>query len=63
MRYASNISQGVKKALLLGIDTIVNISYKGQEQLLFNDYNRQLSEVKDWLEGNADIWGFMEHSF
>jgi hypothetical protein len=63
MRYASNISQGVTKALLLGIDTIINISYKGQEQLLFNDYNRQLSDIKDWLEGNHEISMYTELSF
>ncbi|CAO3631131.1 unnamed protein product [Mucor hiemalis] len=48
MRYADSF--GIKKALLLGLDTIVNTSYKGQEGLLFQDFTRELSEVKDWLE-------------
>lgn len=59
MRYASHNSQGVKKALLLGINTIINVNYQGQEKLLFNDYNTQLSEIKDWLEGNIRISRFI----
>ncbi|KAI8098324.1 telomere length regulation protein-domain-containing protein [Gilbertella persicaria] len=50
MRYAVNLSFGVKKALLLGIETIINISYKGQESLLFTDYAKELVETKAWLE-------------
>lgn len=49
MRYIE--SNGVKKALLLGLDTIVNTSYRGQESLLLQDYSKELSETKDWLEG------------
>lgn len=48
MRYADSF--GIKKALLLGLDTIINTNYKGQEGLLFQDFTRELSEVKDWLE-------------
>ncbi|KAI7873122.1 telomere length regulation protein-domain-containing protein [Mucor mucedo] len=50
MRYTSHDSVGVKKALLLGIDTIINVSYKDQERLLFQDYTRELTEIRDWLE-------------
>lgn len=51
MKYAQQNSFGIKKALLLGIDCIVNINYKGQETLLFYDYTRELEETKVWLEG------------
>jgi hypothetical protein len=51
MKYASHNSFGIKKALLLGIDCIVNTNYKGQEAKLFNDYTRELEETKIWLEG------------
>ncbi|KAI9477807.1 MAG: telomere length regulation protein-domain-containing protein [Benjaminiella poitrasii] len=40
----------IKKALLVGIDIIINTSYKGQEQLLLYDYPRELAETKQWLE-------------
>jgi hypothetical protein len=49
MKYAE--SSDIKKALLLGLDTIVNTCYKGQEGLLLQNYTRELSETKDWLEG------------
>ncbi|KAI8988408.1 telomere length regulation protein-domain-containing protein [Mycotypha africana] len=52
MRYAHQQSVGVKKALLLGIETIISVSYGGQEKLLFYDYRNELEQVKDWL---ADI--------
>ncbi|KAG2201441.1 hypothetical protein INT47_001490 [Mucor saturninus] len=55
MRYTSHDSVGVKKALLLGIDTIINVSYKDQERLLFQDYTRELTEIRDWLEGESQI--------
>ncbi|KAI9263064.1 telomere length regulation protein-domain-containing protein [Sporodiniella umbellata] len=47
MRY-TNIS--CKKALLLGIQVIVMESYKDQETLLFQDYLRELSDTKEWLD-------------
>ena len=40
-----------QKALLLGIETILNVSYKGQESLLFNDFMSELINTKEWLEG------------
>lgn len=49
MKYADSV--GIKKALLLGVDTIINTSYKDQERLLFQDYTRELTEIRDWLEG------------
>lgn len=51
MRYFKNTSIGIQKALLLGIDTILNISYKHQEQLLLNDYFKELTHIKEWIEG------------
>ncbi|KAG1173268.1 hypothetical protein G6F70_005924 [Rhizopus microsporus] len=39
-----------QKALLLGIETILNVSYKGQESLLFNDFMSELINTKEWLE-------------
>ncbi|KAG2233893.1 hypothetical protein INT48_004381 [Thamnidium elegans] len=50
MRYANQNSLGIKKALLFGIDTIVNTSYKDQEVYLIQHYTKELSETKDWLE-------------
>lgn len=61
MRYASHDSVGVKKALLLGIDTVINVSYKDQERLLFQDYTRELTEIRDWLEGESQI-GYKVHN-
>lgn len=57
MRYASHDSVGIKKALLLGIDTIINTSYKDQERLLFQDYTRELADIRDWLEGGSEKAG------
>ncbi|KAI9364186.1 telomere length regulation protein-domain-containing protein [Pilaira anomala] len=50
MRYASHTSLGIKKALLLGIETIINTSYRGQEVYLIQHYTKELSETRDWLE-------------
>ncbi|EIE86612.1 hypothetical protein G6F55_007123 [Rhizopus delemar] len=47
MRYA-NIT--CKRSLLLGIEVIINQSYKDQETLLFQDFTRELVETKEWLE-------------
>lgn len=52
MRYANQDSLGIKKALLFGIETIVNTSYKDQPVYLIQHYTKELSETKDWLEGN-----------
>lgn len=51
MRYASHTSLGIKKALLLGVETIINTSYQGQEVYLIQHYIKELSETRDWLEG------------
>lgn len=51
MRYANQNALGIKKALLFGINTIVNTSYKDQEVYLIQHYTKELSETKDWLEG------------
>ncbi|GAA5800318.1 hypothetical protein HPULCUR_005745 [Helicostylum pulchrum] len=50
MRYANQNALGIKKALLFGINTIVNTSYKDQEVYLIQHYTKELSETKDWLE-------------
>ncbi|OBZ88164.1 Telomere length regulation protein TEL2 [Choanephora cucurbitarum] len=52
MQYAAHLSVGTKRALLLGIDTIISICYQHQEKLLFSDYTKELVETKQWLEGN-----------
>jgi hypothetical protein len=51
MRYA-NIT--CKRSLLLGIEVIINQSYKDQEALLFQDFTRELVETKEWLEGKME---------
>ncbi|KAI7902821.1 telomere length regulation protein-domain-containing protein [Cokeromyces recurvatus] len=40
----------IRKAILLGIDIIISTSYKGQEQLLFHDFLKELVETKQWLQ-------------
>ncbi|KAI8882711.1 hypothetical protein K501DRAFT_250975 [Backusella circina FSU 941] len=48
MRY-SNITVGVKRALLLGFDTIINICYSDQGNALFHDFHADLVTTRDWL--------------
>lgn len=36
--------------MLLGIDTIISVCYSGQEVLLYQDYQSELYETKQWLE-------------
>lgn len=43
-------SSGVLRCILLGISTIVSITYAHQEAILFNDYQKELSETRDWVE-------------
>jgi hypothetical protein len=50
MRY-SNITLGVKRAIILGFDTIVNICYSDQEDALFHDFPAELVTTRDWLQG------------
>lgn len=57
MRYA-NIT--CKRSLLLGIEVIINQSYKDQETLLFQDFTRELVETKEWLEGKMESRGVYE---
>ncbi|KAI8374520.1 telomere length regulation protein-domain-containing protein [Radiomyces spectabilis] len=49
MRYVP-CSKAIKRALLLGLDIILNVSYKHQERLLLHDYTKELVDVKDWLQ-------------
>ncbi|KAG1087246.1 hypothetical protein G6F42_020678 [Rhizopus arrhizus] len=52
MKYASISTHtvSIKKAMLLGIDTIISVCYSGQEVLLYQDYQSELYETKQWLE-------------
>ncbi|KAI8640641.1 telomere length regulation protein-domain-containing protein, partial [Parasitella parasitica] len=56
MKYASISTQtaSIRKSMLLGIDTILNVCYSGQEMLLFQDYQTELYETKQWLEDLLD---------
>lgn len=52
MKYASisTHTASIKKAMLLGIDTIISVCYSGQEVLLYQDYQAELFDTKQWLE-------------
>ncbi|CAO3655984.1 unnamed protein product [Mucor fragilis] len=52
MKYASISTHtvSIKRAMLLGIDTIISVSYSGQEALLYQDYQNELYDTKQWLE-------------
>ncbi|KAL9537725.1 hypothetical protein MBANPS3_011521 [Mucor bainieri] len=52
MKYASISTHtvSIKRALLLGIDTIISVCYSGQEVLLYQDYQNELYDTKQWLE-------------
>ena len=40
--------------MLLGIDTIISVCYSGQETLLYQDYQNELYNTKQWLEDLLD---------
>ncbi|GAN04450.1 telomere length regulation protein TEL2 homolog [Mucor ambiguus] len=52
MKYAtvSTHTVSIRKAMLLGIDTIIGVCYSGQEVLLYQDYQNELYDTKQWLE-------------
>ncbi|KAK4513392.1 uncharacterized protein ATC70_005390 [Mucor velutinosus] len=52
MKYASISTHtvSIKRAMLLGIDTIISVCYSGQEVLLYQDYQNELYDTKQWLE-------------
>lgn len=56
MKYAtvSTNTVSIKKAMLLGIDTIISVCYSGQEKLLYQDYQNELYDTKQWLEDLLD---------
>ncbi|KAI7873027.1 telomere length regulation protein-domain-containing protein [Spinellus fusiger] len=49
-----NSTQGVKRALLLGLDIIINTSYRQQESILVDLFPRQLAETQGWLQNILD---------
>lgn len=44
------------RALLLGLDIILNVCYEHQEVRLVQEHYQELTEVKAWMEGNAEFW-------
>ncbi|KAL0078138.1 telomere length regulation protein-domain-containing protein [Phycomyces blakesleeanus] len=49
LRY-TNCTRGMKRSMLLGIDTILNTSYRDQTELLVNQFTRELAGVQEWLQ-------------
>ncbi|KAI9014586.1 telomere length regulation protein-domain-containing protein [Phycomyces nitens] len=49
LRY-TNCTRGMKHSMLLGIDTILNTSYRNQPEILLSQFARELAGVQEWLQ-------------
>lgn len=60
LRFA-NVTSQVTRALLMGVDIFVNVSYAGQEGLMVQDYTRELVQIKEWMEGTPKTMRRKQH--